>query len=294
MSHKNLEHNKTTAIDAESGSRLLADASVDVIVTSPPYWGLRTSTGIGIEEDPREYLKALMDIFKQLLLKVSLNGIIWVNLGDSYNTPVNWREEDYKYSTLGSDRNGLDKNNAAYTKKRQKRKQFIDKRTNWLKYGNLLALTHRFVIGMVELGYFYRGEVIWVKKNAMPEGKCRRPHRQHEPIYLFSRSDGHSFRTTPSVKSIWEITHSATTGIEHCSKFPIELAKRCIESYGLLNESILVLDPFAGSGTTSIAARELGCKYVGFEIDPNRASEANSRLANIKVDPLPVLVPRTV
>ena len=166
---KKLKNNKTTAIDAETGSQLLADASVDVIVTSPPYWGLRTSEGIGIEEDPREYLRALLNVFKKLFTKVSVDGIVWVNLSDSYNTPVNWRKDDYKYSTLGSDRKGLDKKNVAYTKKRQKRKQFIDRDTNWLKYGNLLALTHRFVIEMVELGYYYRGEVIWAKKMRCPK-----------------------------------------------------------------------------------------------------------------------------
>ena len=282
MSDKKLKQDRTTVIDASTGSQLLVDASVDVIVTSPPYWGLRTSNGIGVEEDPREYLKAVLDIFGKLLPKMSMNGIVWVNLGDSYNTPVNWREDDYKYSTLGADRNGLDKKNVAYTKKRQKRRQFIDKGTNWLKYGNLLALTHRFVIDMVELGYYYRGEVIWAKKNAMPEGRCRRPHRQHEPIYLFSRTNKHMFRTDPGVKSIWEIAHSAATGIDHCSKFPLELAKRCIESYGSLNKSTLVLDPFAGSGTTGVAACELGCKYVGFEVDSKRALDANYRLANAK------------
>ena len=276
---KELKRNLTTVIDAETGSQLLKNESVEIIVTSPPYWGQRTSKGIGVEEDPREYLEVLLDVFKKLLPKVSREGIVWINLGDSYNTPVNWRQEDYRYSTLGSDRKGLDKKNVAYTKKRQKRKQFVDKDTSWLKYGNLLALTHRFVIGMIESGYYYRGEVIWIKKNAMPEGRCRRPHRQHEPIYLFSRTDKHLFRTNPSIKSVWEIAHSATTGIDHCSKFPLELARRCIESYGSLNKSTLVLDPFAGSGTTGIAARDLGCEYVGFEIDSKRALDANCRLA---------------
>ncbi len=276
-----LEKNKTTAIDAETGSELLADESVDILVTSPPYWGQRTSKGIGVEEDPRMYLAALLGVFGKLLPKLSADGVAWVNLGDSYNTPVNWRRNDYIYSTLGTDRKGLNKNNSAYTKKRQQRKQFVDSNSKWLKYGNLLALTHRFVLEMVELGYFYRGEVIWAKKNAMPEGRCRRPHRQHEPIYLFSRTERHAFKISPSVKSIWEIQHGGINGVDHCSKFPLELAKRCIESYGNLQKSTLVLDPFAGSGTTGIAARTLGCEYLGFEIDSERASNANSRIAEV-------------
>ena len=278
---KKLVRNETTAIDAQTGCGLLADESIDILVTSPPYWGQRTSKGIGVEVDPRNYLDALLDVFAKLLPKLSEDGIVWVNLGDSYNTPVNWRRNDYIYSTLGTDRKGLNKNNSAYTKKRLRRKQFVDTNSKWLKYGNLLALTHRFVLGMVELGYYYRGEVIWVKKNAMPEGRCRRPHRQHEPIYLFARTEKHAFKTSPSVRTIWEIQHGNATGIDHCSKFPLELAKRCIESHGNLNNSTLVLDPFAGSGTTGIAARSLGCEYLGFEIDSNRASDANSRMVEI-------------
>ena len=278
---KRLERNKTTAIDAQTGSGLLTDESVDILVTSPPYWGQRTSKGIGVEEDPRIYLAALLGVFGKLLPKLSEDGIAWVNLGDSYNTPVNWRRNDHIYSTLGTDRKGLNKNNSAYTKKRQQRKQFVDGNAKWLKYGNLLALTHRFVLEMVELGYYYRGEVIWVKKNAMPEGRCRRPHRQHEPIYLFSRAERHAFKISPSVKTIWEIQHGATNGVDHCSKFPFELAKRCIESYGNLRKSTLVLDPFAGSGTTGIAAQSLGCEYLGFEIDSKRALDANSRMAEV-------------
>tara|TARA_R110000824_G_scaffold52692_6_gene146366 strand:- start:7053 stop:7922 length:870 start_codon:yes stop_codon:yes gene_type:complete len=279
---KKLKLNKTNAIDAADGANLLEDSSVDIIVTSPPYWGQRTSDGIGVENDPRAYLQALIDIFKSLKQKLAEDGIVWVNLGDSYNTPINWRRNDYQYSTLGQDKNGLEENNSAYTKKRQKRKQFIDHETSWLKYGNLLALTHRFVVEMVDAGYFYRGEVIWVKKNAMPEGKCRRPHRQHEPIYLFSRSDKHSFSVSPSVKSIWEIAHGGATGIDHCSKFPLDLAKQCISSYGEIITSKLVLDPFAGSGTTGLAANELGFDYIGFEIDPRRAKDANKRLLKDK------------
>ena len=275
---KCLKTNKTNAIDARDGSKLLRNSSVDIVVTSPPYWGQRASDGIGVEQDPREYLRTLTAIFGELMSKLSDAAIVWVNLGDSYNTPVNWRRDDYTYSTLGYGRDGHDKNNVAYTKKRQKRRQFVDRETKWLKYGNMLALTHRFVLEMVELGYYYRGEVIWVKKNAMPEGRCRRPHRQHEPIYLFSRSEQHAFRKSPSVKSIWEISHGAATGVDHCSKFPLDLAKRCIESYGDLEETTLVLDPFAGSGTTGVAARELGCEYIGFEIDLLRATDANKRL----------------
>ena len=85
----------------------LPDESIDVLVTSPPYWGQRTSIGTGTEEDPRDYLHFLTETFKAFLPKLKRYGITWINLGDAYNTPVNWRLDDRKYSSLGPDRNGL-------------------------------------------------------------------------------------------------------------------------------------------------------------------------------------------
>ena len=244
--------------------RRLPDASIDVLVTSPPYWGQRTSAGTGVEEDPREYVQSLVSIFKTILPKLKPDGIVWINLGDAYNTPVNWRLDDRVYSSLGPDKEGLGLENSAYTKPRAKRKAFIDKKTPWLQYGNLLALPYRLVASLCDEGYLFRGEVIWRKRNAMPEGRCRRPHRQHESIYLLARSQDHSFRVAPPVGSVWEFGNERIDGLAHFSRFPEELPRRCIEAYGKSGAEVVVLDPFSGSGTTGIAATKLGCTYIGF------------------------------
>ena len=68
----------------------LPDESIDVVVTSPPYWGQRESLGGGTEEDPRDYIEFLTQVFTLLLPKLKQHGIIWLNIGDSYNTPINW------------------------------------------------------------------------------------------------------------------------------------------------------------------------------------------------------------
>lgn len=256
----------------------LNDESVDVVVTSPPYWGQRTSPGVGVEDDPRDYLDELIAIFRKILPKLKSDGIMWVNLGDAYNTPVNWRLDDRKYSSLGVEKNGLDPNNSAYTKPRAKRRAFIDDQQNWLSYGNLLGLTYRLVIGLVDAGYLFRGEVIWKKKNPMPEGRARRPHRQHEGIYLFAKTERHRFRISPPVPSVWEFSSEHVKGLKHFSRFPEELPRRGIEAIGELGKNIVVLDPFAGTGTTCVAAKKLGCSYIGFELDPDHAAFAEARL----------------
>lgn len=257
----------------------LPDNSIDVIVTSPPYWGQRHSNGTGVEEDPRDYLTFVNNVFTSLLPKLKPEGILWINIGDAYNTPVNWREDDRQFSTLGADKNGLAAHNSAYTKPRMKRKAFTEKETNWLQYGNLLALPYRLVLGLCDNGYLFRGEVIWRKKNPMPEGRCRRPHRYHEPIYLLTKGERHNFRVSPPVKSVWEFANEKIDGLKHFSRFPEELPFRCIDAYGSQGEEVVVLDPFSGSGTTGIAALRLGCSYIGFEIDPEQVEASNQRLA---------------
>jgi DNA modification methylase len=258
--------------------KALPDESIDIMVTSPPYWGQRTSLGSGVEDDPREFIDFLVKTFSELLPKLKDEGIIWINIGDAYDTPVNWREEDYTYSTLGADKKGLNPTNSAYTKNRAKRKAFIDKSTAWLKYGNLLALPYRMVIGLCDEGYYFRGEVIWKKQNPMPEGRARRPHRYHEPIYLLTKKQEHSFQTSPPVKSVWEFANEQIKGKKHYSRFPFQLPFRCIQAYGKTGEDVVVLDPFSGSGTTGLAALKLGCSYLGFEIDPEQVAASNERL----------------
>jgi DNA modification methylase len=263
-------------------SRQLPPESIDVIVTSPPYWGQRDSAGVGVENDPRQYLQALLDRFAEMRRVLKPTGLLWINLGDSYNTPVNWRFEDHKYSSLGPDKQGLESHNAAYVKPRHKRRAFVDHQAGWLHYGNLLALPYRLVIGLCDRGFLFRGEVIWKKLNPMPEGKCRRPHRSHEGIYLFAKAEDHSFQVVPPVKSVWEFPNEAPNGVRHFSRFPIALPRKCITAYGMLGPQVIVLDPYSGSGTSGVAARALGCSYLGFEIDPGLTAESNELLRTVQ------------
>jgi DNA modification methylase len=260
----------------------LPDDSIDLVITSPPYWGQRVSNGTGIEEDPRSYLEFLTNVFLKVYPKVKQHGLVWINMGDAYNTPVNWRADDSRYSSLGPNQSGLSPENSAYIKPRAKRRAYIDKNTAWLRYGNLLALPYRLILALCDNGYLFRGEVIWRKLNPMPEGKCRRPHRQHESIYLLAKTEEHYFRISPPTRSIWEFPNEKIEGTPHFSRFPEELPRRCIESYGVQENNIIVLDPFSGSGTTGIAAIKLGCKYIGFEIDPIHVRASNDRLMAIE------------
>ena len=271
------EVDQTHQADALDALRRMPDACVDVAVTSPPYWGQRGDEGIGSEADPREYVANLTAILREVMRVLTKEGLLWLNLGDAYNTPINWRLDDRKYSTLGADKQGLADHNSAYTKKRGRRRAFIEKESGWLQYGNLLSLPMRTVLSLCDEGFLFRGEVIWAKRKAMPEGRCRRPHRKHEPIYIVANSEKHRFTTKPPVPSVWDIKPDRNL-TAHTSTFPVDLPSQCIQASGI--EEGVVLDPFMGSGTTAVAASALGYSFLGFELDQGRVEIARARVVS--------------
>ena len=110
--------------------RAMPSNCIDMAVTSPPYWGQRGNNGIGLEEDPRDYVRNLTEVLAEVMRCLKPSGTLWLNIGDSYNTPINWRFEDHEYSSLGADGNGLPSTNSAYTKNRGRRRAFIRARRN--------------------------------------------------------------------------------------------------------------------------------------------------------------------
>jgi DNA modification methylase len=263
--------------DCLSALKQMPADCLDVAITSPPYWGQRGNEGMGLEEDPREYVRNLTEVLAEVMRCLKPTGTLWLNIGDAYNTPINWRLEDASYSSLGADGNGLASTNSAYTKNRGRRRAFLSDDAKWLQYGNLLAIPYRVAIALSDLGILLRGEVIWEKSRPLPEGICRRPHRRHEGIYIFAKSERHAFQVKPPVGSIWKLIQ-APNKTPHCSTFPLDLPLRCIEAAGL-SEPGIVLDPFMGSGTTGVAASRLGHSFIGFELNQEMCRTANELIA---------------
>lgn len=264
-------------VDCAHGLRALPDDCLDVVVTSPPYWGQRGAGGLGAEPDPRDYVAHLTAVLAEAMRCLKPSGTLWLNLGDAYNTPINWREADHVYSSLGAEGAGLPATNSAYTKDRGRRRAFVRGDVGWLRYGNLLAIPYRIVTAMCDRGFLFRGEVIWEKSRPMPEGRCRRPHRRHEGIYVFAKHEGHAFRTRPPVGSVWKLRQTPNQ-TAHSSTFPIDLPIECIRAAEPGARGAIVCDPFMGSGTTGHAARALGHRFLGFELDPEVCRRANAEL----------------
>ncbi len=273
------ERNQIYHMDCLDGLKQIPDDCIDIAITSPPYWGQRGDEGVGLEEDPRKYINNLTQILLEVMRVIKPTGILWLNIGDAYNTPINWKLDDLKYSTLGANGNGLAATNSAYTKNRGKRRAFIEKEVGWLTYGNLLSLPYRIILNLCDRGMYYRGEIIWTKRKAMPEGRCRRPHRKHESIYIIAKNERHSFRTKPPCPSVWDLKPDSNTNKEHTSTFPLSLPFTCIEFSGI--EKGIVLDPFMGSGTTAIAAIIKGFDYIGFELSEKNCIKSQERIEEL-------------
>ena len=157
---------------------------------------------------------------------------------------------------------------------------------------------HSFIIEqMLSLGYLMRGEIIWDKAaSASPSTawgswlSASNPVLRdvHEYILVFSkegfrRPKGERVSTIEKedflawTKSMWQFQAVQARQIGHPAPFPIELPHRCIQLYTFQGD--VVLDPFAGSGTTCVAARQDGRHYVGFEINPDYCQLAKERLS---------------
>lgn len=135
------------------------------------------------------------------------------------------------------------------------------------------------------LGFLPMGEIIWKKGQGMSNNcawgswrSARHPVLRdlHEYLLVFAKEQyrrpdpGESTLPGPefmaSTLSVWEIPAASAKKVGHPAPFPVELAERVVRLYSYVGD--VVLDPFAGSGTTCVAARQNGRHWVGYEIDP--------------------------
>lgn len=159
----------------------LPDGSVDLICTSPPYFGLRSYTDagevydgqIGAEYTPQEYIAALLDCTREWMRVLKPGGSIFVNLGDKYST--------YTGANWGNGRS-LDGNRGQ--RKVPDGGPVNAPKVYGIPYKSLMMLPQRYAIGCVDqLGLTLRAEIIWDKPNGMPESATDRVRRSHEQIF---------------------------------------------------------------------------------------------------------------
>lgn len=304
--------NRIICGDAQDILKTLPTGSIDCVVTSPPYWGLRdfgVDGQLGLESNVEDYVERLCLVFDEVRRVLKETGTLWVNLGDTYggDAPVRSRAGE-QFARIPPQKRRHAGNASGVRKK------------------SLALAPSRFALAMTKRGWLLRNEIIWHKPNIMPQSAADRFTHNFEKLYFFTLSSRYYFkrqyeplsdpksaeRARPlnpvirrkriygdpfisamnpktqeasrkrmlrlgrNKRAVWTIATRPFHG-EHSATFPPALVEMPIEA-GCPPGGI-VLDPFAGSGTTALVARQLGRRFIGIDLNPSYVRMAEARLA---------------
>lgn len=266
VSHSTIVHG-----DALQVLRRLPSESVQTVVTSPPYWGLRdydVEDQIGLVETLPQYLNRLTEIFAEARRVLRDDGVLWLNIGDAYTSGNRgWRAPD---------------------RKNPARAMAVRPATpDGLKSKDLIGLPWKLAFALQADGWYLRSDIIWNKPNAMPESVRDRPGRSHEYIFMLTKSERYKYyrervqaENGRNLRSVWDVNTKPFAGA-HFATFPPDLITPCILSTS--DENDFVLDPFFGSGTVGMVCQQLQRRFVGIELNADYVAMAAMRLSDLPV-----------
>lgn len=244
--------------DAQDVLTRLEANTFDCVITSPPYFWLRdyeVEGQIGLENSIDDYVEAIVSVMEKVYHALKPTGLLFLNLGDTY------------YSGKGKAQ-GVDKK----SKKRRFGLRAVDKSGGLgigLKPKTLIGIPWRVAITMCESQWILRSPIVWHRQYSLPESVHDRPRRSYEYIFMFAKQRKYFFNRTPfieaSAEDMWNIPTQPENSELNTAPFPDELVRRCLEIG--CPPGGLVLDPFAGSGTTLRVA--LGSNRPATGIDLN-------------------------
>lgn len=254
----------------------LPEQSVNCIVTSPPYFGLRDyghADQIGLEPTPDEFVAAMVEVMRLARRVLRDDGTLWLNLGDSYAANRSYQVN----STKGGPKHGPAQ--AAGGK--------ASVVPEGLKPKDLIGIPWRVALALQADGWYLRQDIIWHKPNPMPESVRDRCTKSHEYIFLLSKSEKYYFDVDaiaePAVsdngmrnkRDVWTIPTKGFKGA-HFAVMPEAVAEPCILAGCPVGGT--VLNPFGGSGTVGVVARRNGRNAVLIELNPDYYDIASERL----------------
>jgi site-specific DNA-methyltransferase (adenine-specific) len=238
----------------------IADASVALVVTSPPYFaGKEYETAVGEGHVPDSYvtyLQMLHDVFAECRRKLEPGGRIAVNVANLGRKP---------FRSLASDVTD------------------VLQRLGFLLRGEIIWIKGKAAGGSCAWGSFQRPgnpvfrdlseRVIVASKGRFDRARGARDRAaENLPSVTTISADEFMDLTT----DVWELAPERATRVGHPAPFPVELPRRLIDLYTY--EGDLVLDPFMGSGSTAMAALRTGRHFVGFDTDPGYVEQASARV----------------
>lgn len=211
---------KTTIFkgDVMKGLRKMADNSVDCIICSPPYWGLR-DYGVkgqhGMEKSLALHIEKMVAVFEECRRVLKTTGTLWLNYGDCYATSPNGRSAAATKAAGKDDRTFRDKpfsTIGAVDKRKRIKAAAIGATSGNLKPKDLCMMPNRLAIALQNAGWWVRSEIIWAKPNAMPESVRDRPATSHEKIFLLTKSPKYYYNAGGVRQNMPEIVADATKG----------------------------------------------------------------------------------
>jgi len=285
----------------------MEDNSVNCIVTSPPYWGLRdygVDGQLGLEKTPEEHVAKMVKVFAEVKRVLRDDGTAWVNYGDCYAGGGPHHGD----ANLG--KSGTNKGSRGA----------IDRFPPNLKPKDLVGIPWRVAFGLQADGWYLRSDIIWQKPNAMPESVTDRPTKSHEYVFLLSQQPRYyydadavkepaastsiarrkrqdlrqkkgwaeAYHGNPpqglaadkgsklrNLRDVWTISTKPYRDA-HFATFPEALVEPCVKAG--CPEGGTVLDPFGGAGTTCLVSERLGRHSVMIELSREYAEIAKKRL----------------
>lgn len=185
---------------------MIADAvKVQTIVTSPPYWGLRSylpdghpdkHREIGSESTLREFIATLVEVFELCRELLADDGTLWLNMGDSYAGSRGGGALSELSMLAGNGHVGGGPKLPGMTQSRRRDNEPIprsDVRVDGLKPKDLMGQPWRLAFALQDAGWYLRQDIIWHKPNPMPESVRDRCTKAHEYLFLLSKSDRYYF-----------------------------------------------------------------------------------------------------
>ena len=256
------------------------DEKARCCITSPPYYGLRDYGGedyqIGQEESPEEYIQKLVKVFREGRNNLTEDGTLWLNMGDSYYNYRPGKGQSYPKQSVSKTRQDLPTNS--------------NKRSNkleGLKEKDLIGIPWMLAFALRADGWYLRQDIIWNKPNPMPESVRDRCTKSHEYVFLLSKNQNYYFdvdaikEPTRRKRSVWNINKRPYKDA-HFAVYPPELIIPCIKAGSEKND--IILDPFMGSGTTAMVAKELGRYYIGCELHEDYGNLIRNRVGEVRGD----------
>lgn len=301
--------------DCREQLKTLPAESVQCVITSPPYFGLRNygvSGQIGLEETPVEYVQKLVEVFSEVWRVLKRDGVVWLNLGDSYAGGGGFSPNAPSNTNSRAGQRGAAVYGVGLGIKPQ----------GTLKPKDLVGIPWRVAFALQDYGWYLRSEIIWSKPNAMPESVTDRPTKAHETIFLLSKQERYYYNADAirepntddyltwktkrgtnekyqnnnqkanhlgtsdynpqgrNKRTVWEVPTQPYSG-SHFAVFPEKLMEPMVLAGSRPGDTIL--DPFCGSGTTLRVAIKHQRNAIGIELNPEYVKLVEERTDKVQM-----------